>query len=314
MNSDNKKTVDLLREYISALSLNINKENIPSEIDVIFSGGAFNGVFGYGICLFLQELENKKITRINRISGCSIGSLLAVNYITKHINNVELDDIFNAMQSNFIERYNLDILYSLIEKNINEQFKKDSELSILKDRVYINYLNVDTLKHEVISEFKTKQELINIIYRSCFIPYLVDGNCLCEDKYMDGLYPYIFNDLHRNRCLYINLFSIKKIYRSFFTTDEKNTSYRLLIGVSDLNEFLLEGKSDMCSWRDKWSYKRQLFTRFIEVCVYFILLLYYFLSTLSIPSHIKNIIVHSVYQIQQTILYKIMVSFIKTKI
>lgn len=308
-----KKTVDLLKEYITALGLNINKETVPDEMDVIFSGGAFNGVFGYGICLFLQELEHKKITKINRISGCSIGSLLAVNYITKNIDKIEVDEIFSMLQSNFKERYKLDILYSLIEKNINQQFTKDSELSILKNRVYINYFNIDTLKHDVICEFNTRKELIDTIYRSCFIPYLIDGNCLCDDKYMDGLYPYIFKD-NSCRCLYINLFSIKKLYRSLFTKDEKNTSYRLLIGVSDLNEFLLEGESDMCSWRDKWSYKKQIITRFTELFVYCILLFYYFLSTLSVPSHIKNILTTSFQQFKQTIFYKLMVSFIKTKL
>lgn len=309
----NKKTVDLLKEYISALTININKELIPGEIDVVFSGGAFNGVFGYGICLFLQELENKQITKINRISGCSIGSLLAVNYINNNIDKIELDEMFNTMQSNFIERYNLDILYSIIEKNINQQFIKDSDLSILKNRVYINYFNIDTLKHDVICDFKTKKELIDTIYRSCFVPYLIDGNCLCEDKYMDGIYPYIFNDC-KCRCLYINLFSIKKLYRSFFTKDEKNTSYRLLIGVSDLNEFLLEGNSDMCSWRDKWSYKKQIITRIIEISIYYILLLYYFLSTYRLPSHIKRFVCISLEHFKQTVVYKLLVSFIKTKL
>jgi hypothetical protein len=301
MNTHNKKSVDLLKEYISALILNINRDLIPENIDVIFSGGAFNGLFGYGISLFLHELEERKITKIQRISGCSIGSLIGVNYIMKNINNVDIDNIFTKIHTCFREKCIINVLYELIEENINNLFKDNSQLSILKNRLYINYFNVEKLENCVISEFNTRKELIDTIYKSCFLPFIIDGNCLLENKYMDGIFPYIFND-KKFKCLYINLLTFNKIYRVLFTKNEKNISYRLLVGVSDFNQFLLEGNSDMCSWRDNWSYKKILISRLLEYIVYIISFILYFLSRYGTrlgPSF------------KETIFYKITVAIIK---
>jgi hypothetical protein len=297
MNSNNKKSVDLLKEYISALIVNINKDLIPQNIDVIFSGGAFNGLFGYGISLFLHELEERKLTKIQRVSGCSIGALIGVNYIMKNINNVDVDGIFTKVHACFREKCMINVLYELIEENINKLFTDDIQLSILKNRLYINYFNVETLQSCTICDFTTRKELIDTIYKSCFLPFIIDGNCLLENKYMDGIFPHIFKD-NKNKCLYINLLSFNKIYRVFFTKNEKNISYRLLVGVSDLNQFLLEGNSDMCSWTDKWTYKQLIYTRLLEFVVYIILFMFYFLSKFRMS--FKN-----------NVLYKVVVNLIK---
>jgi hypothetical protein len=87
-----------------------------------------------------------------------------------------------------------------------------------------------------------------------------------------------------------------------FTKNEKNISYRLLVGVSDFNQFLLEGNSDMCSWRDNWSYKKILISRLLEYIVYIISFILYFLSRYGTrlgPSF------------KETIFYKITVAIIK---
>ena len=47
----------LLNEYIKALVLNVDKENLPSEIDISFDGGVFNGIYAYGISLYIKSFR-----------------------------------------------------------------------------------------------------------------------------------------------------------------------------------------------------------------------------------------------------------------
>ena len=72
----------LLREYINALVLNIDSTKLPKEIDLVFSGGAFNCIFGLGILYYIKALEERKLTKVVRVSGCSAGAILALWYIT----------------------------------------------------------------------------------------------------------------------------------------------------------------------------------------------------------------------------------------
>ena len=67
--------------YINSLIDNLNKNSIPKNMDLILDGGAFNGGYQIGILLYLKELENLKLTNINKISGCSVGALLGTMYI-----------------------------------------------------------------------------------------------------------------------------------------------------------------------------------------------------------------------------------------
>ena len=53
-------SINLLNIYIKTLVDNVNIENIPKELDIVFDGGAFNGGMGFGTALYLKELEKKK--------------------------------------------------------------------------------------------------------------------------------------------------------------------------------------------------------------------------------------------------------------
>ena len=67
----------LLRAYVRTLADNADSTRIPKEVDIVFSGGAFNGFMGYGVMLYIKALFVKHGVMVHRVSGCSIGSLLA---------------------------------------------------------------------------------------------------------------------------------------------------------------------------------------------------------------------------------------------
>ena len=94
--------VNLLNDYIRALILNINPANLPRETNLIFDSGAVNGVYGIGAALYIHNLEKSGYMKIRKISGCSIGALIATWYIC------ECPDTIH---------YYTDLLFSYYKKN-----------------------------------------------------------------------------------------------------------------------------------------------------------------------------------------------------
>ena len=53
--------IGYLNKYIEALIDNIDKNKLPSEkINIIFDGGAINGVIGIGSALYIDKLRKNK--------------------------------------------------------------------------------------------------------------------------------------------------------------------------------------------------------------------------------------------------------------
>jgi len=75
----NKKFLDL---YINSLTKEVNKNNISNEYDLIFDGGAFNGLMGQGVGLYIKSLMKIYNFKIVRVSGCSIGAFLATMFMS----------------------------------------------------------------------------------------------------------------------------------------------------------------------------------------------------------------------------------------
>ena len=62
--SESQNDVDYLKSYIDAVTKNsMNDVTSPMEIDLVISGGAFNGGYGYGALMYLRSLE--KDNKIN---------------------------------------------------------------------------------------------------------------------------------------------------------------------------------------------------------------------------------------------------------
>ena len=74
----------MIDEYINKLIENLPDEiknrKEPETIDLVLDGGVFNGSYHIGALYFLKEMERRKYIKINRISGCSVGSIVAFLY------------------------------------------------------------------------------------------------------------------------------------------------------------------------------------------------------------------------------------------
>ena len=263
---------NLIKEYTKALIQNVDKTHLPKELNLIFDGGVFNCGFASGVGLYIKTLEEANLIKINKISGCSAGSLIALWYITG-CKESGIKYFENMMQSfketlNFIELKNslcvfVDELF--LDANANSANKKNIDISMLDNKLFINYYDTSKNKKKVISKFHDKGHLVKCILRACHIPYIIDGNSRCDEHYIDGIVPHIFND---GESLFIKLLTFNKLSRSFILKSESNIHFRLLSGVSDANDFFTTGKSDMCCYVSKRGYNDIILLRGREMSAY----------------------------------------------
>lgn len=285
-----KESTLLLKEYIKALILNVNKNNIPKDINLIFDGGAFSGAYATGVGLYIKALEDAGLTKVHKVSGTSAGCVVALLYLTNF--NPNAISYFEKIMQSFKNNMNLKIYQSTIIELVNFLFAKDN-VSILNKRLYINYYDTKKHKQVVVCKYKSNQHLIDCILRSSHIPYLIDGNARYNDRYIDGMAPYIFkekNNATECSCLFIKLLTFKKCARAFMVKDENNIHYRLITGLADANDFFITGKSDMCSYVSKWSFLDifQLHSREALVLFIFSLIEWLILLKNMLPSFVKE--------------------------
>jgi hypothetical protein len=287
----------LLKEYIKALIQNVDDHNFPKEINLIFDGGVFNCGFAAGVAMYIKTLENNKRVKINQVSGCSAGAFVALWFLCGC--DERCITYFEEIMEIFKNEVSFHHISSIITKAVNELFVSTS-LGNLNNRLFINYYDTRKHKQKVVSKYKSKAHLIRCLLRTIHIPYIINGEPRCHNKYIDGLIPFIF----KNHCdsLFIKLVTTKTWSRAFMLKSEKNIHYRLLAGVSDANDFFTNGWSDMCCLTSKRGYLDIFLLRGREISFIFMfsIIEWFFIFKKYIPSFI-----------QQTLIYNGLINVIK---
>lgn len=71
---------DYVIKLIENLPDDLKNSKTPLRLDLVLDGGIFNGSYLVGALYFLKEMEKRNYVIIERISGCSIGSVVAFLY------------------------------------------------------------------------------------------------------------------------------------------------------------------------------------------------------------------------------------------
>jgi len=286
---------NILKKYIHALIENINPELLPKKINLIFDSGAVNGLKGIGAALYLHHLEKMNLLQINKISGCSIGAIIAVWY------RCDCPDIIYSYMENLFSYYkkkrNFFIFEEIVTKLIHHLFL-DDDMSRLNDKVYINYYDTKKSKQCVVKKFKNRKHLIHCILRSTHIPFLTSKSYKYQDRYIDGISPYIFNNNCKN--LFIRLVHFTSPLKTINIKREKNIYSRLMNGVVEINDFFINDTTTMCSYVDL-KMKIQLYVRQCIVLFFIFIIERVIWIIKNIPPSLAD-----------TFLYKIITSITKT--
>lgn len=231
--------------YIEKLIENI-KSNKNDKINLIMDGGAFSGSYILGALYYIKKMEETNHIKINKLSGCSIGSLLCVLYLLNELDYCR--DVYGNIRNHFKEYGNLYIIMDSVEE-IKCKMKDDFYKSC-NNRLHISYYNMERSNYVVQSKFKNNDDVCDAIIKSCYIPFICGSSFYYKKKYIDGLKPHLFKN---GKSLFINLcMDIKCINGMFNIKNEINNYERIMTGILEAHTFFLNGKStSMCFYIDE---------------------------------------------------------------
>jgi hypothetical protein len=269
-----------LQAFISSLIKNVPNKNIPKEMDLILDGGAFNGIYMLGGLFYIKELEQRNKVKIKRISGCSIGAVLGLLFI---LNRMDISiDISTYAFKCLRKHQHLKQLIDVFKNKFFEIIRDDDMLNI-NNKFYLTYFDTVKGKQIIKKTYNSKEELLNCLIKSLYVPYLIDKNLTDKEGCIDGAFPYIFKPKKDRKILFLNLQSLDKIKKMIFIKHEKNIYPRLLEGLMDTHFFFESNKSNnMCSYVNNWSIIDILIFRLREIL--YVTLVYIFRLGLKVDT------------------------------
>jgi hypothetical protein len=287
----------MINEYVIKLIENLPDDikNVkePIKMDVVLDGGIFNGSYHVGALYFLKEMENRKYIKIERISGCSVGAIVGFLYFIDALDL--MPKLYDLINKEFRQTYNLNLIKEL-KKHLSERIPSDI-CERVNGRLYITYNNIKKGTKPVKSVYKDVDDIINTIIKSSYIPYLIDGNILYENKAVDGIIPFVFKEREK-KILYLDLFGSDKLGNLLNVKNEKSNYHRILSGLLDIHSFFIKkSNTPMCSYVNDWNYSNICFnyikTIIERICIYLIHVLLFLKKNISC-------------EFKETVLYKIL--------
>jgi hypothetical protein len=303
----------MIQNYVNKLIDNmpceIKNKDKPLHLDLVLGGGAFNGSYLIGALYFLKEMEKKGFIVVERISGCSIGSIAGLFYLIDQLN--DMNSLYKIVVKKFKKNFDLSILKDL--QDILKNTIPNDMSSIVNKKLYISYNNVNTCHKIVKCKYKNNDDIFETILKSSFIPILTDGNFTYKNKYIDGITPHFFKtntNGSNKKVLFLDLFTLDKLYFVLNIKNEKTNYHRILSGLLDIHFFFIKQRStQMCSYVNEWNLGEKSFQNFkyiIEKIIIYLICLTLFIKN-AIFFKVDSILSFKDYQ---TIIKKITMSFL----
>lgn len=263
---------------VDELIKNLPASNKIEEINLVLDNGAFNGLYLFGILIYLKKMESLKRIKINKISGSSIGATFAVLYLIDKLDITE--SMFDKTRGCWKENCNLKTWRDILNTIANDMLTDDIINEKINDKVFLNYFDTVNCKEIIKSRFDSKNELIDTLYKSSFIPVLINGE-LSYDNCIDGFNPMLFDErtIEDNKCLFVHLLQADTILKSINVSNDKNPSFRAIEGINAIHKFFIGENQNLCSYVNEWSTKQLLYYRFRQI---FYLMIVYLIKLLTV--------------------------------
>jgi hypothetical protein len=273
----------LVEDYVNKLIENLpEKSKNLGKIDLILDGGIFNGSYLVGAMYFLKEMEKRNYVKIDRISGCSVGSIIGFLY---YIDALDLmPKLYEQVNIEFKNKFTLTMIKNL-KKYLEKRIPDDVCLKI-NGKLFICYNNIKKREKVVKCNYKNVDDVINTIIKSCFIPFVIDNNMLYKNKYIDGITAHIFESVPSKKILYMDLLGYDKFIYALNIKNEKTNFHRILSGLLDIHCFFIKGSNtSMCSFVNDWNilhnFNNKIKYIFEKIIIYIIYLINHYKKYIS---------------------------------
>ena len=262
-----------MEHYIRKLIHNLQNKDYGT-VNLILDGGAFSGSYILGSLYYIRELEKNNRISVNRLSGCSIGSILCIMYVLDDLDYIS--DMYGTVRESFKEKGNLFIIRSCIEElqsRLPENFFEKCN-----EKIYLSYYDIDNYCHIVKSQYESNDDLMETLLKSSYIPYVCGDTKLYKNRFLDGLKPHLFDS---GKTLFVNLcMNYKCISGMLHIKNEVNNMERILNGMLDVHTFFLqEAPTTMCYYIDEMNMYQTCMYRLrllITECAVFIIYITHF--------------------------------------
>ena len=231
-----------LWDHLSHVDLLNMESNIPSEMDVIISGGGFLGYYLVGVDRVLRKLCREKKTCILHYTGTSVGSLASVAMVCGLGDRmIELYDQLQGTPDFFpkIRSYFLAILPP-------DAYEKCSHrVHIVISRLEWKYHCLPCLTPYIVSTFHDNVDLVDACMASCSVPYFVSSTLFYGYRgywCMDGFFTkkmHILTDSTRPQLL-VRLHRIPFSWRTVFKPYQNMVLPLIVQGAVDTELFFRE--------------------------------------------------------------------------
>ena len=289
----------MINNYIDKLLQHLQSNKNKKDIDLILDGGAFNGSYHVGVLKYLSKLLSNEIIMIHRISACSVGTIAAYLFLTDNLDK-HYDIVYNLCYKSVTRKGDLSGVMKV--KQYFDKIAPKNTLEMINKKLFISYYDFKRNKKVVVSNYKSIEELHEIIVRSCFIPIIVNNEIFYENRYLDGILPYVFKEKYNRKRLYVNLFSLDKVFNVMNIHKEKTAIHRVINGITDVHLFFVKKRStSLCSYLEDWdlSYTiNYIFKYSIELLIYFFFFIIYSIK--------RNIEKQTLKRMQKSVFYKIL--------
>jgi hypothetical protein len=273
----------MIEKYVDKLIKNLPKESkVSQKLDIVFDGGAFNGSYLVGAAYFLKSMESKSYIEIDRMSACSIGSFVSLLYVADCLEI--FTDLYQMLMNHFKTNHQLNN-FDAICKKIEPRLPKNI-CHLMTNKVYISFYDLKKNKKIVKHKYKSLQDIFDTIYKSSFVPFLMDGNILHKGRYFDGVSPFIFKKEPDKKILFLDLFGYDKIGNLLNIKNEKTNYHRILSGLLDIHDFYIkQSNTHMCSYVNEWGFLNQthfIIKKLVEYFVFYFIRVYIYIKN-NIP-------------------------------
>ncbi len=278
----------MIDEYVNKLIENLPDDSKTlKQLDLVLDGGLFNGSYLVGALYFIKEMERRKYVKIDRISGCSVGSIVAFLYL---IDSLDLmPKLYDIFKNDFKKNYSLNKVKQL-KTYLNDRVPEDI-CKTVNGRLFICYNDIKKQKKVIKSVYKNADEIIDTIIKSCYIPFLIDNNMMYKNKYIDGINAYIFKKEPNKKILHMELFGYDKCIDALNIKNEKTNYHRVLTGLLDIHSFYIkQTNTSMCSFVEDWNILNKCHHNSKLILEMTIIYLMYFLNYVKkyMPYNIKD--------------------------